>query len=396
MARTPATGAAAAPIHTPDTTPVMLVGGDDDFGIQQRARQLWESWRAAAGGMDHEVVDGSASNSGEALAALGRLREALQTLPFFGGPKLVWFQNCTFLGEDRTSGSAAVTEALASLAEELKAFRWEGVRLLISATKPDRRRTLFKTLEKLGLVELFTALSADDKDWGSKAETEAIRAMRAGGRTISDEALGELVTRTGPNLRLLAQECEKLILYTSGRAEVTRLDIEAVTARQKTAQAFALAEALGNRDLGKLLRTLDEELWEIRTGTDKKKSEIGLLYGLISKVRNLILVRELMHAGYLKPASQYNALKSQLDRIPADEMPSDKRYNPLTIHPFVLFQAQLQAQNYTSDELVRAMGLLLEANRKLVSSDADEARVLQQVLVEIVGAGIAQRSPQRR
>jgi DNA polymerase-3 subunit delta len=396
MARSPSTAGTAAPNHTPETTPVMLIGGDDDFGIQQRARQLWESWRKAAGGMDHELIDGSASNAGEALAALGRLREAIQTLPFFGGPKLVWFQNCTFLGEDRTSGSAAVTEALAELAEELKAFRWEGVRLLISASKPDRRRTLFKTLEKLGLVELFTALSSDDKDWGSKAETEAVRTFRAAGRSISDEALGELVTRTGPNLRLLAQECEKLILYTSGRTEVTRTDIEAVTARQKTAQAFALAEALGNRDLGKLLRTLDEELWEIRTGTDKKKSEIGLLYGLISKIRNLILVRELMQAGYLKPAAQYNAFKSQLDRIPPDDMPTDKRYNPLVIHPFVLFQAQLQAQNYASDELVRGMGLLLEANRKLVSTDADEARVLQQVLVEIVGAGAARRSPQRR
>jgi DNA polymerase III delta subunit len=70
-------------------------------------------------------------------------------------------------------------------------------------------------------------------------------------------------------------------------------------------------------------------------------------------------------------------------------MPSDKRYNPLSGHPFVLFQAARQAENFQSAELVRAMELLLEANRKLVSSDADEARVLQQVLVEIVGIGPA-------
>jgi DNA polymerase-3 subunit delta len=344
--------------------------------------------------MDHEVLDGTASNSSDALAALGRVREALQTLPFFGGPKLVWLQNCTFLGDDRTSGSSAVTEALGEFADELKAFRWEGVRLLIAASKADKRRTLFKTIEKLGLVESFAALSADDKDWGIKAESEATRAFQAGGRSIDDEALGELVTRTGPNLRLLAQECEKLILYTAGRKAITRVDVEAVTARQKTAQAFALSEALGDRNLGKVLRTLDEELWEIRTGADKKKSEIGLLYGLISKVRNLILIRELMSAGYLKPANQYNSFKAQLDRIPVDQMPADKRYNPLSVHPFVLFQAARQAENFQSAELVRAMELLLEANRKLVSSDADEARVLQQVLVEIVGIGVAR--PQRR
>jgi DNA polymerase-3 subunit delta len=395
MARSsPSGSAASATAHSVDTTPILLLTGDDDFGIQQRAKQVWEAWRKAAGGMDHEVLDGTASNSSDALAALGRVREALQTLPFFGGPKLVWLQNCTFLGDDRTSGSSAVTEALGDFADELKAFRWEGVRLLIAASKADKRRTLFKTIEKLGLVESFAALSADDKDWGIKAESEATRAFQAGGRSIDDEALGELVTRTGPNLRLLAQECEKLILYTAGRKAITRGDVEAVTARQKTAQAFALSEALGDRNLGKVLPTLDEELWEIRTGADKKKSEIGLLYGLISKVRNLILIRELMSAGYLKPANQYNSFKAQLDRIPADQMPADKRYNPLSVHPFVLFQAARQAENFQSAELVRAMELLLEANRKLVSSDADEARVLQQVLVEIVGIGVAR--PQRR
>lgn len=394
MARAAASTDRPTAAQSAETTPILLVGGDDDFSIQQRARQVWESWRKAAGGMDHEVLDASVSNSSDALSAIGRLREALQTLPFFGGPKLVWFQACSFLGEDRTSASAAVTEALGELAEEFKTFRWDGVRLLISASKPDKRRTFFKTIEKLGVVELFVALSADDKDWVSKAETEAIRVFRSRGRTIDDEALAELVARTGPNLRLLSQECEKLILYAGERTEVTRSDIEAVTARQKSAQAFALAEALGDRNLGKALRTLDEELWEIRTGADKKKSEIGLLYGLISKVRNLILIRELMSAGYLKPANQYNSFKAQLDRIPVDQMPADKRYNPLSVHPFALFQAARQAENFQSAELVRAMELLLEANRKLVSSDADEARVLQQVLVEIVGIGVAR--PQRR
>jgi hypothetical protein len=50
-----------------------------------------------------------------------------------------------------------------------------------------------------------------------------------------------------------------------------------------------------------------------------------------------------------------------------------------------LFQAFKQTDNYTSAELVAAMGLLLEANRKLVGSDADEAIVLQQTLTAIVG-----------
>lgn len=373
----------AASTDKATTAPVLLVCGDDDFSVKQRAKQAYAAWTEELGGMDHEVVDATAINTEEALKSIGRLREALNTLPFFGGAKVVWWQNCTFLGEERTAATAAVTAELGKLAEELKAFRWDGVRLLISGGKPNRVRTFYKTLAKIGTVELFVALSAEDKDWAGKAESEALRLLKEAGKGIADEALSELVNRVGPNLRALASEVEKLTLYVGDRPEVTHADVELLTTKQKQARAFALGEALGDRDIGKLLRVLDEELWEMRV--DKKKSEIGLLYGLISKVRALLLLKELRQTGVLKPARDYNSFKSQVDRLPPTALSGDKRFNPLAGHPFVAFRASLQADNYETPELILAMESLLEANRKLVSSDADEALVLQKVLVDIVG-----------
>ncbi len=380
-ARTPS----SAPSESQTAAPMVLICGDDDFSVKQRARALYEQWCSELGGMDHEVVDATAGNAGDAQQKIAKLHAALNTLPFFGGAKVVWFQNCNFLGEDRTASSASVTSALTELAETLKTFRWDGVRLLISAGKPDKRRAFFKAFEKLGTVEFFAALSQEDKDWASKAEAEAIRLLRAAGKDTDDEALAELVNRVGPNLRMLASECEKLALYTGPRNTVTLEDIQLCVSRQKTARAFALAEALGDRNLGKLLRTLDEELWEIRVGTDKRKSEIGLLYGLISKIRTLLMLKELLSNGALKPSRDYNSFKAQLDRIPTSSMPADRRFNPLASHPFVLFQAMKQAANYQTQELVEAMGILLEANLKLVSADLDEALVLQQAAFRIVG-----------
>lgn len=382
MAARSTSSAAAGPVTA---APMTLVCGDDDFSVKQRARTLYEQWCAELGGMDHEVLDATAANAGEAQQRIARLLEALNTLPFFGGAKVVWFQNCNFLGEERTAGSASVTSALGELAETLKAFRWDGVRLLVSAGKPDKRRAFFKAFEKHGQVEVFEALSQDDKDWSGKAESEAIRILRTAGKEVGDEALAELVNRVGPNLRMLASECEKLVLYTGQRAAITLEDVQVSVSRQKLARAFALAEALGDRNLSKLLKTLDEELWEIRVGADKRKSEIGLLYGLISKVRSLLMLKELLSNGSLKPARDYNSFKSQLDRIPASSMPADRRFNPLASHPFVLFQAMKQAANYRTEELVEAMSVLLEANRRLVSADLDEAMVLQQAAFRIVG-----------
>ena len=95
-------------------SPVLLVCGEDEFGVKQRARQVFQQWSRELGGQDHEMIDASVNNSGEALQALARLREALQTLPFFGSAKVVWLQNCNFLSEERTALAAAVTEALGS------------------------------------------------------------------------------------------------------------------------------------------------------------------------------------------------------------------------------------------------------------------------------------------
>ena len=254
---------------------VALICGDDDYAVKQRAKELYLQWSEELGGMDHEIIDATAANSGEALKALARLREALQTLPFFGGAKVVWLQECKCLSDERTASAQAVTETLGEIAQELKDFSWSNVRLLISAGKVDKRKVFYKTIDKLGTVESFAGWSADDRDWADQAETAARAALRARKKEISDEALAELVSNTGPNARQLHSEVEKLSLYVGDRKEIEVADVAAVCTRNKTARAFALGDALGDRDLARLLRTLDEELWELKF--DRQKSEIGLL-----------------------------------------------------------------------------------------------------------------------
>ena len=372
----------AAPARSGAAPSVVLICGTDDFAVRQRARQLFQQWGEELGGMDHEILDARVGNVDEALRALARLRESLNTLPFFGSAKTVWFQDCSFLGDDRTADSALVTEALAELAAELKAFSWQGVRLLVSAGKVDKRRAFYKTLEKLGTVETFEAWSVDSNDWVLQAETAASRALRTLKKSIDEDALASLVNNVGPHAQQLASEVEKLSLYVGERTSITSEDVAAVVTRNKQARAFAVADALGDRDLPRLLRTLDEELWQMQF--DKKKSEIGLLYGVISKVRVLLFLGEMIREGWINPGDDYGRFKSRLERIPADQLPQDKRFNPLAMHPYVLQKALPQVKSYTTAELVRAMGLLLDCNRRLVSSSLDERLVLQQTLIQIV------------
>ena len=362
--------------------PLALICGDDDFAVKSRAKQLFTQWSAELGGMDHEIIEATAGNAGDALTILGKLREALNTLPFFGGGKVVWLRDCNFLGEERTASAAAVTETLGEIAEELKQFSWQNVRLLVSAGKVDKRKVFFKTLDKIGTVEVFAAWSMDDKDWADRAESAALGTFKQKQKDVSDDALAELINRVGPHPRQLETEVEKLCLFVGDKKRVELPDVATICSRNKTARAFALGDALGDRNLPALLRRLDEELWE--TKFDKDKSEIGLLYGLIGKVRAMLFLREMLREGWIKEVRDYNSFKAQLERVPADKLPAERKLNPLAANPYVLYKAMSQAKRYTSAELVQAMEILLRCNQRLVSSGLDEALVLQQALVQIV------------
>jgi len=366
---------------------LVLICGEDEFTVKRRAREIYTQWTGTDGGFDQEIIDAAAANSGEALRVLGRFREALQTLPFFGGGKVVWLKNCNFLGDERTASAAAVTDGLATLAQELKQLpkSAEGaVRVLISAGKVDKRKVFCKTLDKFGAVETYAGWSVDDRDWADQAEAWAREAVRARKKEISDEALAELTSRIGPNVGQLDSEVEKVSLYVGDRGQIEYEDVAAVCARNKTARAFALGDALGDRDLPRLLVRLDEELWEVKL--DPQKSEIGLLYGLISKVRAMILLKEMLREGWVKPTMEYGAFKAQLERVPREKLPEDRRYNPLAINSYVLYKALPQVKRYDQAELVRAMELLFRCNLRMVSGGGDEALALQQTLVQIAGA----------
>lgn len=359
--------------------PLCLVFGDEDFLVRDRASQVYDGWCAEAGGEDHEVIDGTVRNATEALEALVKLNEAVQTLPFFGGAKVVWLRGANFLGDDRTASSRDVTEQLNGLAKGWETFDWQGVQVLISSGKVDKRKTFFKTARKIGVVE---DLSVADKERGSRAALIVRQRLAELDKKISPHVADELVLLAGANLQQLHTEADKLAVYVGERDEVTRQDVHEIATRTKQAKAFALADALGERNLPKLLRVLDEELWEVKI--DAKKSPIALLYGLISKVRTMIFLKELLRLKWIRAGGGYPQFKSQLEAIPDDRLPDDRKFNPKAMHPYMLFNALGHARQYSEGELTRAMDILLRCNRQLVSSSTDDTLLLQQALVQIV------------
>src|SRR4029434_3403862 len=116
----------------------------------------------------------------------------------------------------------------------------------------------------------------------------------------------------GPSHRQIQNEVEKAALYVGDREAIELEDVRAIVTRNKHARAFALGDALGERNLPRLLRTLDEELWDMQF--DRDKSEIGLLYGLISKVRAMIFLKEMLREGWIRGGTDFSRFRSQLEQ----------------------------------------------------------------------------------
>src|SRR2546423_3568600 len=129
----------------PSAVKIYAVVGSDDVEIKRTAAELAEKLKpAAAGDFGLELIDGAADNADQAATRIRSTIEALQTLPFFGGEKVVWLKNANFLGDDQKARSAAVQAALEELAETINTGLGPEVIFLISAIDVDKRRSFYK------------------------------------------------------------------------------------------------------------------------------------------------------------------------------------------------------------------------------------------------------------
>src|SRR5207253_8488873 len=115
---------------------IHAVVGSDESEVKRVAAELAAKLTPPeAGEFGLEVIDACADNVDQAVGRIRSAIEALQTLPFFGGAKLVWFKNANCLADSVIGRSSAVQVALEELAEVFEAGLGQDVTFLISATE---------------------------------------------------------------------------------------------------------------------------------------------------------------------------------------------------------------------------------------------------------------------
>ena len=124
---------------TPST---YFITGSDEAAVKKAAVALAAELAPGADAFGLETIDGAVDTVDAAAGKIHETSQALLTLPFLGGTKLVWLKSATFLADTVTGRSDSVSEALEALCEVLKSPLPDGVVFLMSAPEPDKRRSV--------------------------------------------------------------------------------------------------------------------------------------------------------------------------------------------------------------------------------------------------------------
>ena len=391
------------------TANIHAVVGSDESEVKRTAAELAAKLTPPdAGEFGLEVIDACADNVDQAVSRIRSALEALQTLPFFGGGKLVWLKNANCLGDGVIGRSASVQSALEHLGEALDAGLGSDVTFLISATEVDKRRSFYKTLGKHAEVQVFDRLDSSRAGWEEEATEIVRRRAKARKLQFEEDALDLFVLLTGGDTRQIENELEKIDLYcstgfqpvgpvgispavksTTGKMPVVptaETAVPRVTAEQvrqlvplsRAGVIFELGNALAACDLGRALTLVKRLL-------DQGETAIGiLLVAILPTIRNLLLAKDLMERNRMpRPHAPFTFI-SALNRLPAEATEHLPRKKDGSINGYALGLAAQQAHRFETAKLIAGLEACLEANVRLVTSQLDHELVLTEIVVKLL------------
>ena len=271
--------------------------GPDDFIVNRLGQERFAALAAEANADDfaREVISGFANNVDEVETAVNRFRDAVQTVPMFGGKRVVWFKDVNFLADTvtgRAEGTLAQVEALQELLGKVNA---DEVAIVITAAPVDRRRSFPKWCE--GHAD-FTLAGGDGESAGEALAGVALAEARDGGVTFGPGAVELLLSKIGPNTRLLTEEVRKLATFVGEGGVIDEARIDELTPNFAEGDFFASAERFFAGDLPGTLAALAQHFFN---GNDARP----VLSALQNRNRILIQVRVLLDTGDLRAPGPY-------------------------------------------------------------------------------------------
>lgn len=262
--------------------------------------------------------------------SLGQLRQACDSIPFLAKRRVVIVEDALSQNGSQTFIDALI-DYLPHLPEFTRLFFLES-----QALRKNHRLLSFAEKQENGYVRAFV------RPEGRALERWVQQRVREEGGEIEPHALHLLVSSTGNDLALLANEIEKLALYRLDRGSITAEDVAKLCPYAAEASIFELVDALGMRDGKKAAALLQTKLNE---GADP----FYLFAMIVRQFRLLIQVKELAEQGQRPPAIA----------------------SALSMHNFVAGKIYQQCQHFSLAQLEQIHDHLLRTDVAVKTGQAD-------------------------
>lgn len=272
------------------------------------------------------------------------------TLPFMSDRRVIIVENADFFGPIKRGGKEK-KDRLKGQEEKLLEYLKQPVEttsLIFVSDGVDRKKKVFKALQENGFAVEFAPLK--NIELNSWVENRA----RLMGKNIEDEAVAELVTAIGSNLRMLDSELQKLTSFIGDRMVINREDVLELVSKTTDLTIFELTDSVGARDYEKAIKIMRELVIY-------GEPPIRLLFMVAKHFRTLLQVKALKQAGF------------------ADKQVASQ----LQIHPYVAQKCVRQAKNFSRTELESALERILETDLALKTSSKEPLLALELLFIQL-------------
>ena len=297
--------------------------------------------------------------------------------------------------------------------------------LIITTDTIDKRRKVYKTISKIGVVIDCSVPKGNrkaDKDSQTAVMKEIADTILAeNDKQLAPGAFKLLCEVTGFDLRTFCGNLEKLISYTGDKKQITQHDIETVLKRTKKDPVYAFTNAITEKNIGDSLFYMNSLMTEA-TGSMQPEQ---ILVAILNQIRKLLRVKEFTATeigrawfpgcpyGQFKTAvlpaviefdkAMVQELSNWQELITAAEGPQKggtggrsqkKKTSPKTDlsivksanNPYPVFQMFQKAERFSRQELIDAFEHLSKADMRIKTGSENKKLVLEELVFNICRA----------
>lgn len=290
-----------------DKASIYLFYGEDTYSANQRLTYWKIEFIKKFGDINVTTLEGTKIKAGD-------FREAYESTGFLADKRMLIVED--FLGKGKDTELQKVTQIVENPIPDC-------IVIFIEHERPDQRTTLFKKIKKIGKVEEFNYMTSVKLiPW----ITQKIKEKKG---TITPVNATHLLDMVGPDMWILSQEIEKLILFADGQP-IEKTHIDTMVKPNLVTSIFKLTDHIGQKNVKRSLETFQIL---IDSGEELPK----VFHMMVRHFRILIQVLDLVLKGYTR-----NDINSKIKE-----------------HPYVIMTAIEQSKNFSINQLKKIYDALL-------------------------------------